>query len=55
MNEEKDTVALERKEIAARVANFKATQEKFKREREKYFVATLERARQTFPRLPVSR
>jgi chorismate mutase len=55
MNEEKDALALERKEIAARVANFKATQEKFKREREKYFVATLERARQTFQYRPLSR
>ena len=30
---------------AERVANFKATQEKFEREREEYFVATLENAR----------
>src|SRR6478752_6422175 len=33
------------KEIAARVANFRATQQKFEREREEYFVATLENAR----------
>jgi chorismate mutase len=54
MKEQKDTLALEREEIAARVANFKATQEKFKREREKYYVATLEKARRSFPHLPPS-
>jgi chorismate mutase len=43
--EPQDRLALEREEIAARVASFKATQEKFKREREEYFVATLENAR----------
>jgi hypothetical protein len=37
--------AQEREEIAARVASFKATQEKFEREREEYFVTTLENAR----------
>jgi hypothetical protein len=45
MSERHDRLAREREEIAARVANFKATQEKFKREREKYFVTTLENAR----------
>jgi hypothetical protein len=45
MSERYDRLAREREEIAARVANFKATQEKFKREREKYFVTTLENAR----------
>jgi hypothetical protein len=35
----------ERDSIAARVANFKATQEKFQREREAYFAATLEKIR----------
>ena len=34
-----------REEIAARIASFKATQEKFEREREQYFVRTLENAR----------
>jgi chorismate mutase len=43
--EPQDRLALEREEIAARVASFKATQEKFKREREEYFVTTLENAR----------
>jgi hypothetical protein len=45
MTEPKDRLAVERKEIAARVASFKATQEKFEREREEYFVTTLENAR----------
>ena len=45
MSERYDRLAREREEIAARVANFKATQEKFKREREKFFVTTLENAR----------
>ncbi|MDE2378927.1 hypothetical protein [Bradyrhizobium sp.] len=35
----------EREEIAARVAAFRATQERFKREREEYFVATLDNVR----------
>jgi chorismate mutase len=46
MTEQQDSAALEREEIATRVANFKATQEKFQREREEYFVTTLENARQ---------
>ena len=45
MTERKDRLAREREEIAARVANFKATQEKFEREREEFFVTTLENAR----------
>jgi chorismate mutase len=45
MTEPKDRLAREREEIATRVANFKATQEKFQREREEYFVTTLENAR----------
>jgi hypothetical protein len=50
MTEPQDSAALEREEIATRVANFKATQEKFQREREEYFVTTLENARQSFGR-----
>ncbi len=38
MTEQQDRLDREREEIAARVANFKATQEKFEREREEYFV-----------------
>jgi chorismate mutase len=45
MTEQEDRLAGERKEIAARIASFKATQEKFKREREEYYVTTLENAR----------
>jgi len=45
MSEEEDRKAREREEIAARVAAFKATQEKFKREREQFFLSTMESAR----------
>jgi hypothetical protein len=45
MTDSQDNAALEREEIAARVATFKATQERFEREREEFFVATLENAR----------
>jgi hypothetical protein len=45
MTEQQDRRAREREEIAARVAIFKATQEKFKREREEYYFATLDNAR----------
>ena len=49
MSERHDRLAREREEIAARVANFKATQEKFKREREAYFTTTLQNARHGEP------
>jgi chorismate mutase len=45
MTERQQRIVQEREEIAARVANFKATQERFEREREEYFVTTLENAR----------
>jgi hypothetical protein len=45
MSEQYDRLARERDEIAARVANFRATQQKFERERDEYFVATLKNAR----------
>jgi hypothetical protein len=41
MTEQEERLARERKEIASRVANFRATQEKFEREREEYYAATL--------------
>ena len=44
MDDRHGRLAREREEIAVRVANFKATQEKFKREREAYFTTTLESA-----------
>jgi hypothetical protein len=46
MTEQQDRLAQEREEIATRVANFRATQQKFEREREEYFVTTLENALQ---------
>lgn len=45
MTDQHHNAAREREEIANRVASFKATQEKFEREREEYFVATLQNAR----------
>ena len=45
MTEPQDNAALERKEIAIRVANFKATQQRFERERDEFFAATLGNAR----------
>ena len=45
MTEQEERLAKERKEIAARVASFKATQEKFEREREEFFVTTMQNAR----------
>jgi hypothetical protein len=55
MTEQRDNAAREREEIVARLANFKATQEKFEREREEYFVATLENARHSSERPPFER
>src|ERR1700704_4285360 len=57
MTEQQNVLAAEREEIATRVASFKATQDKFQREREEYFVATLQvatlqKARSEFERLP---
>jgi hypothetical protein len=45
MTEQEKRRAAEREEIAARVASFRATQEKFERERDEYFTATLQNAR----------
>jgi len=47
--QQRERLAKERAEIAARVASFKATQEKFERERDEYFVTTLRNARATGP------
>jgi hypothetical protein len=49
MTEQQDRIAREREEIAARVASFKATQQKFERERDEYFVTTLKNARHGSP------
>lgn len=45
MTEQEERRSREREEIVARIAAFRATQEKFEREREQYFTATLENAR----------
>ncbi len=50
MTELQDRLAQEREEIAERVANFKATQEKFEREREEYYATTLGNAWSGFNR-----
>lgn len=55
MADREDNAAREREEIIARLANFKATQEKFEREREEYFVNTLESARHSSERPPFER
>ena len=52
MTEQPYNAAREREEIASRVASFKATQEKFEREREEYFVTTLQNARSGSSRNP---
>jgi hypothetical protein len=45
MTDREERLAREREEIAVRVASFRATQEKFRREREEYFATTLDNAR----------
>ena len=45
MTEQEERRSHEREEIEARVAAFRATQEKFRREREEYFDSTLKNAR----------
>jgi hypothetical protein len=45
MNRQDERRAQERQDIIARVANFRATQEKFQREREEFFATTMQNAR----------
>jgi len=52
MTEKEDRLARGREEIATSVASFKATQEKFKRERQEYYAATLGGAWSGYPRPP---
>ena len=52
MTEQQQRTAGEWEEIAARVANFRATQEKFAREREEFFATTLDNARHSSERPP---
>lgn len=47
MSEQENHLRQEREEIAARIASFRATQEKFARERKEYFETTMENARKT--------
>jgi hypothetical protein len=49
MTEQQERLARERAEIASRVASFKAMQEKFERERQEYYVATLSSVWDKFP------
>ena len=44
MTEKEERLARDRAEIAARVASFRETQQKFEREREEYYVTTLANA-----------
>ena len=55
MTEQQEAAASIREEIAARIASFKATQERFAREREEFFVATLDKARYAEARHAVER
>ena len=49
MTEQDQRLAKEREEITARVASFRAMQEKFEREREEYCTRTLRKAREGKP------
>ncbi|WP_199805745.1 hypothetical protein [Bradyrhizobium lablabi] len=44
MTEKEERLARDRAEIAARVARFRETQQKFEREREQYYETTLAKA-----------
>jgi hypothetical protein len=55
MTEQPDNAALEREEITTRIASFKATQARFERERDEYFVTTLENARHENVRSAIER
>ena len=50
MNEKEERLARERDEIAARIAQFKATQQRFERERHEYYTRTLADAWRDYPR-----
>ena len=52
MTEKEERLARERAEIAARVARFKETQQKFEREREDYCLQMLARTRAALERRP---
>ena len=44
MTEQEERLARERAEIAARVASFRETQQKFERERQEYYATTMGKA-----------
>ncbi|MCA6121659.1 hypothetical protein J6500_07040 [Bradyrhizobium sp. WSM 1704] len=50
MSEQQDALAREREEIATRVASFRATQQKFERDRQEYYASTLGNAWSGFQR-----
>ncbi|WP_407146391.1 hypothetical protein [Bradyrhizobium sp. ORS 86] len=50
MTDKEDAIARERDEIAARVASFRATQQKFERDRQEYYANTLGNAWSGFQR-----
>ena len=50
MTEQEERLARDRAEIAARVASFRETQQKFKREREEYYAKTMGNAWSGFVR-----
>jgi len=52
MTEQQERLTSEREEIASRIASFRATQEKFERERQEYYVATLSNVWDGFSRPP---
>ena len=52
MTEKEERLARDRAEIAARVASFRETQQKFEREREEYYETTLSNAWDGFHRPP---
>ena len=47
MTKQEERRAQEREEIATRIATFKATQQKFEREREEFFLTTMQNACKT--------
>ncbi|WP_051334337.1 hypothetical protein [Bradyrhizobium sp. Ai1a-2] len=51
--EKEERLAREREEIAARIASFKATQQKFERERQEYYANTLGGAWHGYQEAPV--
>jgi hypothetical protein len=55
MTERQNRLATEREEIESRIARFKATQEKFAREREEYAATTMENALNRAPRWPLQK